>query len=112
MQDCKLGIKSSRIPVFHPTQRSNDENFGSIYLCIQFATEENKTHPWLYCKQHTQKKFGCFQDRNEENNNNAILKIMNERRIFFGELSIRSTLSKRKRATGLGLSVEVQETQI
>ena len=60
--------------VCHPTQRSNDENFGSIYLCIQFATEENKTHPWLYCKQHTQKKFGCFQDRNEENNNNAILK--------------------------------------
>ena len=83
-----------------------------VYICV-FSLQLRKIkriHGCIVSSTH-KKRFGCFQDKNEEENNNAILKSWMKGG-FFGELSIRSTLSKRKRATGLGLSVEVQETQI
>ena len=115
MQDCKLGIKSSRIPYRNSMPHYSKIKWWKIsvvYICV-FSLQLRKIkriHGCIVSSTH-KKRFGCFQDKNEEENNNAILKSWMKGG-FFGELSIRSTLSKRKRATGIGLSAEVQETQI
>ena len=54
-----------------------------VYICV-FSLQLRKIkriHGCIVSSTH-KKRFGCFQDKNEEENNNAISQIMNERRIF------------------------------